>query len=158
MVTEMPKMGVAITLHRASLGGYMNRCSCEHVAGGTSYPALMGHGVKERTPQARLDAATAESVADTLSALTAPSRLLILGRIREGPASVTELTEAIGLEQSAISHQLRVLRSLGLVTRQRSGRSAMYSLYDHHVASLLDEAVFHAEHLRMGTPDRVQTA
>ena len=71
-----------------------------------------------------------------------------------------ELTEAIGLEQSAISHQLRVLRSLGLVTRQRSGRSATYSLYDHHVASLLDEAVFHAEHLRMGAPDRTigQTA
>ena len=120
----------------------------------------MGHGVEKRTPQARLDAATAESVADTLSALTAPSRLRILGRLREGPASVTELTEAIGLEQSAISHQLRVLRSLGLVTRQRSGRSATYSLYDHHVASLLDEAVYHAEHLRMGAPDQTteQTA
>ena len=84
----------------------------------------------------------------------APSRLLILGRLRSGPATVTELTEAIGLEQSAISHQLRVLRSLGLVTRQRSGRSVTYSLYDHHVASLLDEAVYHAEHLRLGTPDR----
>src|SRR5664280_132757 len=112
----------------------------------------MGHGVDGRAPQARLDAATAESVADTLSALTAPSRLLILGRLRECPASVTELTEALGLEQSAISHQLRVLRTLGLVTRQRSGRSATYSLYDDHVASLLDEAVFHAEHLRLGTP------
>jgi ArsR family transcriptional regulator, nickel/cobalt-responsive transcriptional repressor len=114
----------------------------------------MGHSVEGRTPQARIDAATAESVADTLSALTAPSRLLILGRLREGPASVTELTEAIGLEQSAVSHQLRVLRTLGLVTRERSGRSATYSLYDHHVSSLLDEAVFHAEHLRMGVPDR----
>ncbi len=120
----------------------------------------MGHGVEGRTPQARLDAATAESVADTLSALTAPSRLLILGRLRESPASVTELTVATGLEQSAISHQLRILRSLGLVTRQRSGRNVTYSLYDHHVASLLDEAVFHAEHLRMAAPDRAaeQTA
>jgi DNA-binding transcriptional ArsR family regulator len=120
----------------------------------------MGHGVEGRTPQARLDAATAESVADTLSALTAPSRLLILGRLRDSPAGVTELTEATGLEQSAISHQLRVLRSLGLVTRQRSGRRVTYSLYDHHVASLLDEAVFHAEHLRMAAPDRTaeQTA
>ena len=138
----------------------MNKCSCKHVAIPNRYSQSMGHGIEGRTPQARLDAATAESVADTLSALTAPSRLLILGRLREGPASVTELTEAIGLEQSAISHQLRVLRSLGLVTRQRSGRSATYSLYDHHVASLLDEAVFHAEHLRMATPDRTteQTA
>ncbi len=107
-----------------------------------------------RTPQARLDAATAESVADTLSALTAPSRLLILSQLRERPANVTELTETTGLEQSAVSHQLRVLRSLGLVTRQRSGRSTIYSLYDQHVASLLDEAVFYAEHLRVGAGDR----
>jgi DNA-binding transcriptional ArsR family regulator len=114
----------------------------------------MGHGVEGRTPQARLDAATAASVAETLSALTAPSRLLILGQLRVRPANVTELTEATGLEQSAVSHQLRVLRSLGLVTRQRSGRSTTYSLYDQHVASLLDEAVFHAEHLRMGAGDR----
>jgi DNA-binding transcriptional ArsR family regulator len=58
------------------------------------------------------------------------------------------------MEQSAVSHQLRLLRTLGLVTRQRSGRSAVYSLYDDHVASLLDEAVYHAEHVRLGVPDR----
>ena len=115
----------------------------------------MGHGVKGRTPQARLDAEAAEAVAETLSALTAPSRLLILGRLREGPASVTELTTSIGMEQSAISHQLRLLRTLGLVTRHRAGRSSTYSLYDHHVASLLDEAVYHAEHLRLGSPDQI---
>ena len=115
----------------------------------------MGHGVNGRTPQARLDPATAESVSETLSALTAPSRLLILGRLREGPASVTELVESVGMEQSAVSHQLRLLRTLGLVARHRSGRSATYSLYDHHVASLLDEAVYHAEHLRLGSPDQI---
>ncbi len=114
----------------------------------------MGHGVDGRTPQARLDGATAETVAETLSALAAPSRLLILGRLREGPASVSELTASVGMEQSAVSHQLRLLRALGLVARHRAGRSATYSLYDHHVASLLDEAVFHAEHLRLGSPDR----
>ena len=114
----------------------------------------MGHGTNGRAPQARIDAATAESVADTLSAFTAPSRLLILGRLREGPTTVTELSRAVGMEQSAVSHQLRLLRTLGLVTRQRSGRLAVYSLFDHHVASLLDEAVYHAEHVRMGAPDQ----
>ena len=43
--------------------------------------------------------------------------------------------------------------AMGLVTRRRVGRIAIYSLYDHHVASLLDEAIFHAEHLRLGVPD-----
>ena len=114
----------------------------------------MGHGVEERTPAARLDLAGAKSVAETLQALTAPSRLLILGRLREGPATVNELAAAVGMEQSAISHQLRMLRHLGLVEGQRSGRSITYSLYDTHVAQLLDEAVYHAEHLRLGIPDR----
>jgi DNA-binding transcriptional ArsR family regulator len=114
----------------------------------------MGHGMEGRTPQARLDATTAESVANTLSALTAPSRLLILGRLRQGSSSVTELSAAVGMEQSAVSHQLRLLRTLGLVTRKRVGRTSMYSLFDDHVSSLLDEAVYHAEHLRLGTPGR----
>ena len=115
----------------------------------------MGHGVQGRdTPPARLDADSAAAVAATLQALTAPSRLLILSRLRRSPTTVTELTEAVGMEQSAVSHQLRLLRTMGLVTKQRTGRNITYSLYDNHVASLLDEAVYHAEHLRLGAPDQ----
>lgn len=113
----------------------------------------MGHGVDGRSPAARLDAAAAQSVATTLQALATPSRLLILSRLRESPATVGELADAVGMEQSAVSHQLRMLRHLGLVHGERSGRSITYALYDHHVAQLLDEAVYHAEHLRLGTPD-----
>ncbi|MDP9116554.1 MAG: metalloregulator ArsR/SmtB family transcription factor [Actinomycetota bacterium] len=115
----------------------------------------MGHGVEGRdTPAARLDADSAVAVAATLQALTAPSRLLILATLRHGPSTVSELTEAVGMEQSAVSHQLRLLRTMGLVTTSRSGRNVTYSLYDDHVASLLDEAVYHAEHLRLGAPRR----
>lgn len=115
----------------------------------------MGHGVQGRhTRQRRLDAETAESVATTLQALAAPSRLRILSRLREGPTTVGELAGDTGMEQSAVSHQLRLLRHLGLVQGQRSGRSITYTLYDDHVAQLLDEAVYHAEHLRLGAPDR----
>lgn len=67
--------------------------------------------------------------------------------------TVGELADAVGMEQSAVSHQLRMLRHLGLVHGERSGRSITYALYDHHVAQLLDEAVYHAEHLRLGAPD-----
>ncbi len=117
--------------------------------------SAMGHGVQGRdTPPARLDAVSAAAVAATLQALTAPSRLLILSQLRQGPATVTALTTAIGMEQSAISHQLRLLRTMGLVTTVRSGRNIVYSLYDSHVASLLDEAVYHAEHLRLGATER----
>jgi DNA-binding transcriptional ArsR family regulator len=88
-----------------------------------------------------------------VQALATPSRLLILGRLREGPASVTELTEVVGMEQSAVSRQLRLLRHLGLVTSRRAGRKIIYVIYDNHIAQLLDEAVYHAEHRRLGVTD-----
>jgi ArsR family transcriptional regulator, nickel/cobalt-responsive transcriptional repressor len=117
----------------------------------------MGHP-HEPAPQARLDAETARTVAATLQALAAPSRLLILARLREAPCPVGELSTDVGLEQSAVSHQLRLLRTLGLVHSERVGRNVVYSLYDSHVAALIDEAVYHAEHLRLGRPDRPGTA
>lgn len=119
----------------------------------------MGHGVEGReSPSARLDADAVAHVASTLQALATPSRLLILTELRRGPVAVTELADAIGMEQSAVSHQLRLLRHLGLVTGTRSGRSIVYELYDNHVAELLDQAIFHSEHLRLGLTDRSRTA
>jgi DNA-binding transcriptional ArsR family regulator len=105
-----------------------------------------------------LDAATAASVASTLQALATPSRLLILARLRREPCSVTELSADVGMEQSAVSHQLRLLRHLGLVAGTRHGKSTVYALYDDHVAMLLDEAVYHSEHLRLGLRDEVAEA
>jgi DNA-binding transcriptional ArsR family regulator len=83
---------------------------------------------------------------------------MILTELRQGARSVTDLADSIGLEQSLVSHQLRLLRNLGLVTGTRSGRSIVYSLYDNHVAQLLDEAVYHSEHLRLGLADRAGNA
>ncbi|MGN2638986.1 ArsR/SmtB family transcription factor [Nocardia takedensis] len=119
----------------------------------------MGHGVQGHDrPLTRLDADAAARVATTLQALATPSRLLILTELRQGPRPVTELAEAVGMEQSLVSHQLRLLRNLGLVTGTRAGRSVIYSLYDNHVAQLLDEAIYHSEHLRLGLADRPETA
>ena len=115
----------------------------------------MGHAVRgHAAASAELDARTAKTVATTMQALATPSRLLILGRLRRAPATVGELSEAVGMEQSAVSHQLRLLRNLGLVEGVREGRSIRYTLYDDHVAELLDQAVFHTEHLRLGGSER----
>src|ERR1044072_2445398 len=117
----------------------------------------MGHGAvaaaQDTAPRVRLDAANVAKVATTLQALSTPSRLLILARLREGPLPATELAAEVGMEQSACSHQLRLLRNLGLVTGTRQGRSVVYALYDNHVAELLDQALYHAEHLRLGLAD-----
>ncbi|RAG85652.1 transcriptional regulator [Streptacidiphilus pinicola] len=109
----------------------------------------MGHGMnRSTTARERLDAVGAATVATTLQALATPSRLLILAQLQEGPHAATDLADAVGMERSACSHQLRLLRNLGLVSAERHGRSIVYSLYDDHVADLLDQAVGHVEHLR----------
>lgn len=118
----------------------------------------MGHGVEGQTTAGGLDAAAVRTIATTLQALATPSRLLILARLRESPTNVGELAQAVGMESSAVSHQLRLLRALGLVEGQRQGRTIVYSLYDTHVAQLIDEAIYHVEHLRLGKPDRAEPA
>lgn len=121
----------------------------------------MGHGAAtpaSRVPRTRLTADNAAKVAATLQALATPSRLLILSRLREGPLPATELAAEVGMEQSACSHQLRLLRNLDLVVGTRKGRSVVYSLYDNHVCELLDQALYHVEHLRLGLSDAPQQA
>jgi ArsR family transcriptional regulator, nickel/cobalt-responsive transcriptional repressor len=118
----------------------------------------MGHGVEGHDRRAGLDAATAREVAETMQALAAPSRVRILAQLRERAWTVNELAEAVEMEASAVSHQLRVLRHLGLVVGERSGRSVIYALHDSHVADLIDQAVFHREHLRLGLIDRRKQA
>ncbi|MER6309990.1 metalloregulator ArsR/SmtB family transcription factor [Streptomyces sp. NPDC001657] len=121
----------------------------------------MGHGMDDKsttTTRERLDAVGAADVAATLQALSTPSRLRILARLQESPCAVGDLATAVGMEQSACSHQLRLLRNLGLVIGERNGRSIVYALYDHHVAELLDQALYHVEHLRLGLHDGPSTA
>jgi len=110
----------------------------------------MSHGVAGRTRAAKLDADTARVVAECMQVLSTPSRVQILDRLKDGSCSVGELADAIGMEPSAVSHQLRALRHLGFVVGERHGKQVIYGLHDPHVAELLDQAVFHVQHLRLG--------
>jgi ArsR family transcriptional regulator, nickel/cobalt-responsive transcriptional repressor len=119
---------------------------------------LMAHGVQGEAARGPIDSATAGDVATAMQALAAPSRVLILGRLRTGPWSVGELAREVGMSQPAVSQQLRVLRHLGLVVGIRRGRNVVYELHDDHVAALVDEAVYHVEHLRLGFRGRSRQA
>jgi len=105
--------------------------------------ALVRKNTQDRSspPSAEL----AERAADTMFALSTPSRVQILGILVAGPRSVSDLVDLLGMEQSAVSHQLRILREHGLVTVERVGRRSMYALTDEHVLTLLQEAMQHAE-------------
>lgn len=109
----------------------------------------MSHGSNAH-PLDELDPAFAERVAETMQALATASRVRILGRLHAGPCSVNELAAGIGMEASAVSHQLRLLRHMGLISGERDGRRVVYALHDDHVGELLEQAVSHTEHLALG--------
>jgi DNA-binding transcriptional ArsR family regulator len=97
----------------------------------------------------------AAEIADAMFALSTPSRIQILYALLERPHDVSELVDAVGLEQSAVSHQLRVLREHALVRVERGGTRRVYSLADHHIVALLHQAKGHAEHRRGDERDRL---
>ncbi len=78
---------------------------------------------------------------DALSDFT---RFQILGVLMQGEKSVSEIQEVSSVSQSAVSHQLRMLRDRGLVTARRDGQRMFYSLADEHVAMLIRLGLEHA--------------
>ena len=94
-----------------------------------------------------LTATDAERLAETMRALASPVRLRILSVLRARPSTVTQLGEQLEVGQTTVSNHLRLLRHLNLVVGSRDGRRIHYSLFDDHVAELLDEAVGHLHHL-----------
>ena len=118
----------------------------------------MTHGVGGKTKAGPVDVDTARMVAERMQVLSTPSRVQILSRLREGGCSVSDLAADVGMEASAVSHQLRTLRHLGFVVGERRGKQVIYELHDSHVAELLDQAVFHVQHLRLGVRDSLPPA
>lgn len=91
-----------------------------------------------------------ERVAALMRALASPTRLRALFALLEfGEMSAGELAKAVGMSASATSHQLRVLRDLGLVRRRREGRRCFYVLADDHLGVLLKESLYHVDHARL---------
>lgn len=89
----------------------------------------------------------AAHLAEVMRGLASPVRLRILSVLREGPTTVTELSERLDAGQAAVSNHLRLLRHLSLASGERQGRHIFYSLFDEHVADLMDQAVDHVTHL-----------
>jgi ArsR family transcriptional regulator, nickel/cobalt-responsive transcriptional repressor len=96
--------------------------------------------------QAAVGEQEAETIAELMQALAAPSRVRLLYALGDGEAGVNELAERAGVTASAASQQLRILRHLRFVATRREGRSILYRLHDGHVAALLDEVRNHLDH------------
>ncbi len=84
-----------------------------------------------------------EALADTFGVLGDRTRLKIIFALSKTELCVCDLTNLLGMQVSAISHQLRILRNLRLVKFRRKGRMVYYSLDDEHIIGLFNQGLEH---------------
>jgi ArsR family transcriptional regulator len=97
-------------------------------------------------PSARTNPTHIAHLAELFGALSDPSRLRIIETLLRGERNVGEIAAAIVLSESAVSHQLRVLRQMRLVRARKDGRQVYYALDDDHVRRLFRMGLDHVEH------------
>ncbi|HIK45241.1 MAG TPA: helix-turn-helix transcriptional regulator [Leptolyngbyaceae cyanobacterium M65_K2018_010] len=86
----------------------------------------------------------AQRMAEFFGVLGDPNRWRILSALALGERRVGELAAVVGMSESAVSHQLRILRTMRLVSYRKRGRNVFYCLKDRHILNLYQEA---SEHL-----------
>lgn len=89
--------------------------------------------------------ATLFKLAATFKVLGDPTRTKVISALLQEELCVCDLASLIGISQSAISHQLRILRDMNLVKYRKEGRIAYYSLDDDHISSILTAGLKHVE-------------
>lgn len=105
------------------------------------------HAAAVRRARERLLAPeTVGQIADLFATLGDPTRVRLVAVLAEGEMCVCDLAAAIGLSQSAVSHQLRLLRERGLARTRRAGRVVYYALDDEHVLTLFRQGLDHVAH------------
>lgn len=105
---------------------------------------VCGHtGMVDTVKQGMEDDAVLRDLADLFKVLSDHTRVRILHALLHAELCVCDLVEVLDMNQSAVSHQLRVLRSAKVVKYRKEGRHVFYSLDDDHVVSLLQEGLDH---------------
>jgi DNA-binding transcriptional ArsR family regulator len=92
-----------------------------------------------------LSADTVQEIAATFAVLGDPTRVRILDALGGGELCVYDIASRVGISESAVSHQLRLLRGMRLVRPRRAGRQVFYTLDDQHIVQLLRLAVTHVQ-------------
>lgn len=106
------------------------------------------HNHQEAIRSARKALADGEaivSIAETFSVLGDQTRLKIVMALTKEELCVVDIAELLGVTESAISHQLRLLRTLRLVKQRKEGKMVFYSLDDEHIEDLIRVAARHSK-------------
>ena len=86
------------------------------------------------------------AVSEFFKVLGDETRMKIINALSHGELCVSDIAAALGMTQSAVSHQLKLLRMANQVKARREGKSIYYSLDDQHVIDILEEALVHIRH------------
>jgi ArsR family transcriptional regulator len=103
---------------------------------------------KDKVQQAsarKLDESTFDALAETFKILSNQTRLKLIQALSHDELCVCDLAAILDMTDSAVSHQLRILRNLRLVKYRREGKMAYYSLDDQHVRQLFEAALEHQQ-------------
>jgi ArsR family transcriptional regulator len=95
--------------------------------------------------KAMLGIPSVAALAETFKILGDVTRVRILDALSRSELCVCDLAQLIGLSESAVSHQLRILRGMRLVRARRDGRMAFYTLDDQHIVRLFEQGMEHVE-------------
>ena len=87
--------------------------------------------------------AVLEEIAELFKGFCDPTRVHILSLLQQRECCVNQIAETVELSQSAISHQLRLLKQLHLIKFGREGKNILYSLADDHVKTILKMGLEH---------------
>jgi len=92
-----------------------------------------------------LDQQTVEGLTEIFRVLGDPTRVRILDALSRAELCVGDLASRLGVTESAVSHQLRLLRSTRIVRARRDGRMIFYALDDRHVLALFEQGLRHVQ-------------
>ena len=85
------------------------------------------------------------ALAETFKVLGDVTRVRILDALSRSELCVCDIAQLLGLSESAVSHQLRLLRGMRLVRARRDGRMVFYTLDDQHIVRLFEQGMEHVE-------------
>ena len=88
-----------------------------------------------------------ERIAELFKGFADVTRIQILTLLLHGEMCVNDIAQAVELSQSAISHQLRLLKQMHLIKYRRDGKNILYSLADDHVQTIIQMGLEHIEHV-----------
>ena len=99
----------------------------------------------EEESHIRLNKTVLKNASKIFKVLSDPTRLSILYLLDKQELNVGTIAQLLEMEQSAVSHQLKVLRSARLVKSERAGKSVIYSQTDDHVYRIIEQVISHAK-------------